>query len=629
MHNITDQGYTGTRIWSISKHVTPPVLIILSLLIVRLNYGVLLFHTLAELFSVVVGVLMLVVAWNTRCFTKNNFLVFLGIGYFWIAVLDTFHTFTVKGIPFFEITGAEITLHFWIYTRFLEATLLLLSIFFLKRKLYDSIFFFVGGIIAAIIVWASFSLKEPVMLTPDGLTPFKVAIEYVIITMLTLSGLIFVIKRKQLPLKVLISLLGSILMTILAELSFTLYTSFSGAGFFFGHIFKFISFWMIYQAIIQTTLKEPFSLLATASSTYDAIPHPAIVVDAKGIVSQVNQAAIDFSGGSVDQLIHKHVHDIFHPADTLTENCRLCQAIEEGKYVTNIPVNIKQQEKWYLASLSPVNTETIKSGMVQTLTDITERKRNEDELQMHHNHLEDLVADRTAALVRSNTELEEFAYIASHDLQEPLRMVNSYMTLLEKRYSDKLDDDAAEFIGFAVDGAVRMQTLISDLLKYSRVDSKGKEFGSVDCNSILKAALENLTVAIDESGAEVTSSELPTVIGDSTQLIQLFQNLIGNAIKFRGDKTPQIGVEVRQCDTEWLFSVKDNGIGVKAEYYDKIFQVFQRLHSRDQYQGTGIGLAVCKKIVTRHGGEISVDSEPGAGTTFSFSIKGETNGEVL
>jgi len=241
--------------------------------------------------------------------------------------------------------------------------------------------------------------------------------------------------------------------------------------------------------------------------------------------------------------------------------------------------------------------------------ELTERERAERELK-----------NLTAELERSNKELQEFAYVASHDLQEPLRMVSSYTTLLSRRYKGKLDESADDFIGFAVDGATRMQKLINGLLQYSRVGTKGKQFEPTDVNDIFAQSVNNLTFAIEENEAQVTRDELPVVMADDVQLVQLFQNLIGNAIKFHGETLPQVHVGVRQEGETWIFSVKDNGIGIEQEYRERIFVIFQRLHGRQEYAGTGIGLAVCKRIVERHGGHIWVESESGAGSTFLFTI---------
>jgi PAS domain S-box-containing protein len=255
-------------------------------------------------------------------------------------------------------------------------------------------------------------------------------------------------------------------------------------------------------------------------------------------------------------------------------------------------------------------------GFVCTMTDITARKQFETALA----ELNERLLAQTYDLQRSNEELEQFAYVASHDLQEPLRSIGSYCQLLQRRYKGKLDKDADQFIDFAVEGAKRMQVLINDLLKYSRVGTRGKPFGPTDCNAVFNDAVSNLRQAIEESGAVVTSDPLPVVSGDAVQLGQLFQNLIANAIKFRGEVAPEIHVSAPEYGEQTVFSVRDNGIGIDARHRERIFQIFQRLHERGKYPGTGIGLAVCKKIVARHGGRIWVESTPGEGSDFRFTV---------
>jgi PAS domain S-box-containing protein len=259
-------------------------------------------------------------------------------------------------------------------------------------------------------------------------------------------------------------------------------------------------------------------------------------------------------------------------------------------------------------SLSPVQTA---EGLLITsvIRDITDRKRAQDAL-----------ARQAQELARSNAELEQFAYVASHDLQEPLRMVSSYTQLLAKRYRGKLDSDAEEFIGFAIDGVTRMQQLINDLLAYSRVRTRGKEFEPTDCEAVLQGVLANLQTAIGESGAVITHELLPVVMADAWQLTQLFQNLIANAIKFHGEEPSRVQVSAERDGNQWVFTVRDNGIGLEPEYAERIFLIFQRLHSRAEYPGTGIGLAICKRIVERHGGHLWVESQPGQGSTFFFTI---------
>ena len=234
--------------------------------------------------------------------------------------------------------------------------------------------------------------------------------------------------------------------------------------------------------------------------------------------------------------------------------------------------------------------------------------------------IESLLATQ-AELARSNEELEQFAYVASHDLQEPLRMVASYVGLLERRYRGKLDDDADDFIEFAVDGARRMQALLSGLLDLSRVGTRGRELEPTESEAALRDALINLEQAIADAGAEVSHEPLPAVLGDRMQLTQLFQNLVSNAVKFNTSGQPRVAVTAIRAGALWEFAVADNGIGIDPAHFDRIFQVFQRLHTRDVYEGTGIGLSVCRKIVERHGGTIRPESAKGQGTTFRFTLK--------
>jgi PAS domain S-box-containing protein len=258
----------------------------------------------------------------------------------------------------------------------------------------------------------------------------------------------------------------------------------------------------------------------------------------------------------------------------------------------------------------PIFEQDKVTGAVVTFRDITGRRQAEEERER-----------LLATLSRSNRELEEFAYVASHDLQEPLRMVASYVQLLEKRYKGRLDEKADKFIFYAVDGARRMQKLIDGLLDYSRVTTRAREFSDLDLNTVFNDAVKNLSASIGESKARIKKDGLPVVKGDETQLLQLFQNLIANAVKFRKPGiAPEVRVDAKRTGKEWTFAVRDNGIGIEKESFDRIFVIFQRLHRKEEYPGTGIGLAVCKKIVERHGGRLWVESTSGEGTTFFFTI---------
>jgi light-regulated signal transduction histidine kinase (bacteriophytochrome) len=259
---------------------------------------------------------------------------------------------------------------------------------------------------------------------------------------------------------------------------------------------------------------------------------------------------------------------------------------------------------------SPVtdDKEQIWASLV-SFFDITERKRAENKLR-----------DVLAELERSNKDLELFASLAAHDLQEPLRMVAGYTQLLAERYAGQLDEKAKKYIAYAKEGATRMQQLVNDLLAYARVGTSDHRVETKDAHSILGQAIRNLAALIEESKAIVTNEELPMVRVNAAQFVQLFQNLLANAVKFRGEDSPRVHVSARDEGHEWVFSVRDNGIGIERKYADRIFVIFQRLHTRQEYLGTGIGLAMCKRIVERHGGRIGFESEPGKGTTFFFTV---------
>jgi signal transduction histidine kinase len=229
--------------------------------------------------------------------------------------------------------------------------------------------------------------------------------------------------------------------------------------------------------------------------------------------------------------------------------------------------------------------------------------------------------DKTEALARSNADLEQFAYVASHDLQEPLRMVSSYVQLFEKRYAGQVDEQADKYIRYAVEGAKRMQSLIAGLLEYSRVGRLDEPFAALDTNAALDQALSNLRSAIEETHGRITRGPLPTITGNPDRIAQVFQNLIGNALKFRHpDQPATVHVSAVPHEAEWVFSVEDNGIGIDSQYLDRIFVIFQRLHTRSEYPGTGIGLSICKKVIERHGGRIWVESRVGAGSRFHFTL---------
>jgi PAS domain S-box-containing protein len=340
-------------------------------------------------------------------------------------------------------------------------------------------------------------------------------------------------------------------------------------------------------------------------------PDMIFLIDRQDRVQYVNSMAAGMFGKIPAQVIGKPRTDLFPPAVAESQGISIQKVLEgDAALSAESEITFPGGRLWLDTQLVPIlnnNNEIV--AVMGVARDISERKLAEEKLNSLMNDLS-----------RSNVELEHFAYVASHDLQEPLRMVTSYLQLLERRTRGKLDGEALEFIQYAVEGSSRMKMLITDLLVYSRVNSRGQELVRTNCEDVFVQALHNLKVSADESGARITHDPLPYVLADETQLEQLFQNLVGNAIKFKGDKSPQIHVGVEPKEGMWLFSVKDNGIGIEPQYFERIFILFQRLHGRDEYAGTGIGLAVCQRIVERHGGRIWVESTPGQGSTFFFTL---------
>jgi len=345
-----------------------------------------------------------------------------------------------------------------------------------------------------------------------------------------------------------------------------------------------------------------------------------IAWDKHFLLSLWNPAAERMYGWKAQEVLGRPGREILSSEFVGLERSQVIQNLREtGEFRGEIVHYRKDGTPIYVESTAIVlkNGDDKITGYVTINRDITERKQAEEKLQK-----------TLAELERSNKELEQFAYVASHDLQEPLRMVASYVQLLARRYKGKLDADADDFIAYAVDGAGHLQRMINDLLAYSRVGTRGKPFQPTDCQAVLNQVLANLKVAIEESSAVITQDPLPMVMADESQMTQLFQNLINNAIKFRGKASPRVHISVEPKETEWVFSVRDNGIGIDPQYYERIFMLFQSLHSREEYPGTGMGLAICKKIVERHGGRIWVESEPGKGSTFYFTIS-KRGGEKL
>ncbi len=360
---------------------------------------------------------------------------------------------------------------------------------------------------------------------------------------------------------------------------------------------------------------------------FDLAPLGYITLSPDLIIKEANLAASSLLGRERSKLIGRPISSFIQEESTdLLYHHYNRVAIGKRDPPPVVPSRTRNGDDIQIQFDSNIVEVGSQKGFRSILTDVTRLKNAERALEKAKDELELKVIIRTEELQKSNAELQQFAYVASHDLQEPLRMVISYLTLLEKRCQGNLDPEAREFIQYAVEGGKRMKDLIDDLLLYSRIDSQQRKFTWVDMNKVTERTLEGLAVLINDCQAKVSVDHLPTIEGDESQLLRVMQNLVSNAVKFHGPEPPKAHISATEHGDVWTFAIQDNGIGLRMEYSERIFQMFQRLHTRDRFPGSGVGLAIVKKIVERHGGRVWVESAEGKGATFYFTIpKASTN----
>ena len=473
-------------------------------------YSYLLFHSLVEIFSIVVAFGIFMLAWNSRRFLDNNYLLFIGIAYFFIGGLDLIHTLAYKGMGVFPGYGSNLPTELWIAARYVESSSLLIAALVLGRKLRPSFVFLgytvtISLLIASIFYWDIFpqSFVEGV-----GLTPFKKVSEYVISSVLVVSMILLLRSRKEFDRGVLRLLVASIAITIGSELAFTFFVDLYGLSNLVGHLFKLLSFYLIYKALIETGLRKPYDLLFR---------------------------------------------------------------------------NLRQSEE----SLTRSNTE----------------------------------------LRAVNEELESFSYSVSHDLRTPLRAIDGFSRMLLEDYTDNLGKEGRRILNVVRDNTVRMGVLIDDLLTFSRLGRKEMEKKDINMGKFAEDVFEQLKSATPQRELKMKINALLPARGDESLIREVFQNLLSNAIKFsKNEKSPVIEIGGKVEDKENIYYVKDNGVGFDMKYSDKLFGVFQRLHSQEDFKGTGVGLAIVQRIVHRHGGRVWAEGKVGKGATFYFTLPSEKGG---
>lgn len=787
-----------------------PLLGIIAILYPVSLFDYLLFHSLTELASVAVAFGIFMLAWNSRKIMKNQYLIFLGISYLFVGLFDLVHTLAYKGMGVFPEYGANLPTQLWIAARYLESLSLLAAPLSARIKFRPSLLLFFFSLLSVILLGLIFTGIFPVCFREaSGLTPFKIISEYLICAILLLAFVVLYKKRDSFDPRIFRLISASIMFTIASELAFTFYISVFGTSNLIGHFFKLIAFYLIYKAIIETGLREPYNLLfldlkkneemlRQSTDRYHSLfkhmingfAYQRIVVDEENrpvdyVFLEINNAFEQLTGLRRESVLGKRVTEVlpgirdssvdwigmFGKVALSGEELRTEQyAAPLGRWynvsaycpaqghfaVIFEDITARKNNQFRLQSLYNTSQQVLAaksseemlqkivdaareltgsristsghgfregnfrvgatSGAEQTspcppgaliavekggifmdllernttlrLTEkelyehpgwrglpeahiplrgllgasltgrdnvprglimVTDKKdgdfTEEDEmilrqlaslasLGLQHIEAREMADERaheaeegrrkldklSKELTRSNEDLEQFTAVVSHDLQEPLRTVSGFVQLLGRRYQDSLDEKALLFISHAVDGIVRMQRLIDDLLAFSRVGSRGRRLQEIDLEKVLEQAMLNLQHAIDDSGATFVRDRLPVVCADEVQMTQLFQNLIGNAIKFRGDQKPVIRISLEEQRGEWVIRVSDNGIGIEPQHFERIFSIFQRLHRKEEYPGTGVGLAFCKKIVERHGGRIRVESSLGKGACFIFSL---------
>ena len=620
----------NNRHFDIILYSVSGVLILACFSIIYVQHNFLLFHTFAELFSVIIGFSIFVITWNSRKFIDNEYIIFLGVAFLFISIVDLLHMLSYKGMPFFQSHGTDLPTQLWITARYMQAITLAVAPFALKHKLNINIIFTCFLLVTVTIIFLIFRDIFPVCYVEGvGLTPYKKVSEYVISAILLLSIFLLLRYRKKFDNFVLALIICSIIFTIMAELCFTMYISVYSFSSFAGHILKIISFLLLYRAIIVTGLKKPYSLLfrelnqnkeeyhSLFENMIDGFARHKIITDEEGrtgdyVFIEVNKAFEELTGLKRDKILGRRVTEILpgienDPADWIGKYGEVAMT-GESKRFENYSSELK---KWFSVAVY----SSRKNTFATIFQDITERKQIEQTLERK-------VKERTEELERRNQDLQDFSFIASHDLQEPLRKIRTFGDMIREKINTASYEQTGDYISRMQNSVQRMQNLIMSLLNYSRVTTAEKPFDKIDLSVALVEAMSNLEILIKEKTAVIEITSLPTVEGDMNQMIQLFQNIIGNALKFhKQGEVPCIRIYEDKIDESGCqIVVKDSGIGFDEKYLSKIFLPFQRLHGRSEYKGTGMGLAICKKIVERHGGNLTATSEHGNGSSFIITL---------
>ena len=623
-------------------------------------HSYLLFHSLIEIATIAVAFTLFILTWNTRDYLKNGYLRLVGTGYAFIALIDLLHTLAYKGMDVFPGYGANLPTQLWIAARYLQAATLFAAPLFVERKVNDRLVFGVYAVAVAILVTLVYSGRFPdCYIEGKGLTAFKIVSEYAITAILLAALYLVYRQRRHFDRRVFILIGASIACTAASEISFTAYVSVYGFANLVGHFAKLAAFYLVYLAILVTGIKQPFDLifrdlkqveaelreaqdtleekvrertaeLSASEEKYRALiecANDAILVqelnqDGKpGSFIEVNELACRQLGYSREELAR------LTPADITDPRCRDSMAAAMDKLARDRHAVFETALMARDGRSIPVEVSTRmlelrgRRLLFSLLRDITERKLADDEIRKLNSELEQRVRDRTAQLELANKELEAFSFSVSHDLRAPLRAIDGFSRAVREDYGDKLDDQGKHFLEMLSDNAARMNKLIDDILSFSRMGRREIQGMRLDVAGLAQEVIAELRPTLADRNIRFTVGVLPQTRGDRVMIRQVLVNLLSNAVKFtRPRSEPAIEVGGTTGQDENMYYVRDNGVGFDMRYADKLFGVFQRLHAQDEFEGTGIGLAIVKRIVERHGGRVWAQAAAGAGATIFFTL---------
>lgn len=606
-------------------------------------------HMFAETFSIVVAMLVFGVAWNAYSNERPSNIVILACALLAVGLVDFAHMLSFKGMPeFVTPSGPEKAINLWLSARLLTALALLAVALRAWQPLPDPRFrhwLLAGSLaVAAAVSWLGGAHPEiwpRTFIAGEGLTPFKIGAEYAIVAILLVPAVLFYRQARQ-PQTTYdaASLFAATVITILSELSFTLYSDVADVFNLLGHIYKIVAYFFIYRAVFVASVREPFlrldaevaenkriaKELRTVSlytrSLIEASLDPLVTINADGKITDVNHATERATGRSRAELIGTDFFDYFTEPDRARTGYQ--QVFLKGS-VTDYELALRHRDGHvtdvlYNASLYCDEAGGV-LGVFAAARDITGRKKAEENLLALKNELEIRVQERTAQLEAANKELEAFSYSVSHDLRTPLRAIDGFSRILLEDYAEKLDAEGQRLLNVVRDNTGRMGQLIDDILQFSRTGRLELNPAEIDMEGLARTVLDELLSAAPGPRPQVEIGHLPPARGDRAMMRQVFANLLSNAIKFsRGKESPRIEVGGSVEGNEAVYFVKDNGAGFDMQYVDKLFGVFQRLHGVTEFEGTGIGLAIVKRVVTRHGGRVWAEGKVNEGATIYFAL---------